>query len=148
MQNLSRHRYSHSDLLHGTVHNSNKFQSNSWNPYRVRAVILALRPCGKFKISMECAKIVQAWLFLKVMCFMVLCIIPSNFRLRAKILNKLSYRGDVIPQTWSKPAIENFCEMCKNWLSLAILNINLLHVIVHHSTKSQADNDKPQIFGQ
>ena len=33
-----------SDLLHGTVHHSTKFQADSWNPPRVRAVTSFLRP--------------------------------------------------------------------------------------------------------
>ena len=38
--------------------------------------------------------------------------------------------------------IWKFCEMGKNWLSMTILNNNLLHGTVHHPTKFQADSLK------
>ena len=65
----------------------------------------------KFQSSVECGKISQACPFLLAICFLVLCIIPPNFRQIA------------VPQTWSKPIMEisKFCLMCKIWLSRAIL---------------------------
>ena len=70
------------NLLHGTVHLSAKFQADSWYPQWVRVETSFLRSGKNLprKISMELSKIGQERIFQIVVCFMVLCIIPPDFR--------------------------------------------------------------------
>ena len=62
---------------------------------RPRTVTLSLGPVSslfwKFQSAVERAKIDWAWLFQKTICFMLLCIIPPNFRLIAEILKELRW---------------------------------------------------------
>ena len=81
-----------SDLLHDTVHHPIKFQANSWNPSRVRAVTSSLRPGPKTyhgKSSVEHTKNGRARPFWIVICSMILCITPPNFSLVPEIFKEL-----------------------------------------------------------
>ena len=77
-------------LLHGTMYHPTKFQANNWNTLRLRAVTFSLGPVPslfwKFQSAVERAKNGWAWPFYIAICFMLLCIIPPNFRLIPAIL--------------------------------------------------------------
>ena len=70
----------YSNLLHGTVHLSAKFQADNWYPQWVETSSLRSGKNLPRKISMELSKIGQERIFQIVVCFMVLCIIPPDFR--------------------------------------------------------------------
>ena len=92
-QKLAEHGHFSSDLLHGTLHHLTKFQVDSRNPERVKAVTSSLGPgpslFWKFQSSVECAKTGRACPFYTAICFSTMCIIPPNFRPIAKMLKEL-----------------------------------------------------------
>ena len=82
------------------------------------------------KISLECAKIGQAWPYIRAICFVVPCTTYlNNLILIPEILNEID---NIISQT--KPIMENsnFCGMHKNSLSMTISNNDLLHGTSHY----------------
>ena len=78
-----------SDPIHGTVHHLTIFEADRWNAPRT-AVMSSLGLCPSlfwtFQSAVVSAKFGRAQPFLIVICFIILCIIPPNFRPIAEIL--------------------------------------------------------------
>ena len=83
---------SNRDLLHDTLHHATKLLAViSFLTFRNMSHIssdLVQAYHGKFQSSMKRAKLVHVWPFSIVICFMVLCITPPNFRPIAEILKE------------------------------------------------------------
>ena len=139
-QKLAEYGQFNSDLLHHTVHHPTKFRADSWNPYRVKAVTLSLRPGSslfwKFQSSVERAKIGRALLFWKSNLLHVAVHHPTKFQAnswnpqRVRAVTSSLRPGQSI--SWK---ISKFRGTRKNWPNMAILYSDLLHGTVHHSTK-------------